>query len=62
MSTLEEFWASLAAEDTCPRCGGELDTGWECNECDYDARWLIEGLGPGGNDDDTVDDELLPSG
>jgi methionyl-tRNA synthetase len=44
MSALEEFWASLAAEDTCPRCGGELDTGWECNECDYDARWLIEGL------------------
>ena len=27
----------LTKEDTCPRCLGELDTGWECNDCGYDA-------------------------
>lgn len=27
----------LIAEDVCPECGGELDTGWECNECGFDA-------------------------
>jgi hypothetical protein len=32
---------ALAGEDCCPRCLGELDTGWECNDCDYDARPLI---------------------
>ena len=21
-----------------PQCGGELDIGWECNDCGYDAR------------------------
>lgn len=25
------------AKDICPKCGGELDTGWECNDCGYDA-------------------------
>jgi len=24
--------------DTCPKCGGDLDTGWECNTCGHDAR------------------------
>lgn len=27
----------LAREDTCPDCGGELDTGWECSACGFDA-------------------------
>lgn len=27
-----------AQDDLCPQCGGELDTGWECNDCGYDAR------------------------
>lgn len=27
-----------ASRDICPECGGELDTGWECNDCRYDAR------------------------
>lgn len=22
----------------CPKCGGDLDTGWECTACGYDAR------------------------
>lgn len=22
----------------CPECGGALDTGWECNDCEYDAQ------------------------
>lgn len=26
------------ANDRCPECGGELDTGWECNDCGFDAR------------------------
>jgi hypothetical protein len=33
----EVFRSELAKEDTCPRCLGELDTGWECNDCGYDA-------------------------
>lgn len=28
----------LIKEDVCPECGGSLDTGWECNDCDFDAR------------------------
>lgn len=27
-----------AKQDICPECGGELDTGWECNRCRYDAQ------------------------
>ena len=23
--------------ERCPQCGGCLDTGWECNDCMYDA-------------------------
>lgn len=34
---LEHFVQALVEEDICPRCLGELDTGWECNACDYDA-------------------------
>lgn len=30
----------LARDDICPECGGDLDTGWECNSCRYDARDL----------------------
>lgn len=22
----------------CPECGGQLDTGWECNDCEFDCR------------------------
>jgi tRNA(Ile2) C34 agmatinyltransferase TiaS len=29
---------SFARRDKCPQCGGELDTGWECDDCGYDAR------------------------
>lgn len=29
---------SLARRDICPECRGALDTGWECNDCGYDAR------------------------
>lgn len=28
--------AALRA-DKCPHCGGELDVGWECVVCGYDA-------------------------
>lgn len=30
----------LARKDICPECGGSLDTGWECNDCQFDARDL----------------------
>lgn len=36
-AALREFRRALIAEDTCPECLGELDTGGECNSCDYDA-------------------------
>ena len=29
----------LARRDKCPECGGELDTGFECNSCGYDAQY-----------------------
>lgn len=29
-----------AKNDYCPECSGELDTGFECNECGFDAREL----------------------
>lgn len=25
-----------------PECGGELDTGWECNSCGFDAFSLVQ--------------------
>lgn len=26
----------------CPTCGGDLDTGWECNKCGLDWRdWVL---------------------
>jgi len=28
----------LICEDVCPECGGELDTGWQCNSCEFDAH------------------------
>lgn len=31
----------VAREDVCPECGGELDTGWECNRCGFDAKPLV---------------------
>jgi len=35
----------LISEDHCPVCLGELDTGWECNECGYDAKPLADQFG-----------------
>lgn len=31
----------LVRNDLCPECGGELDTGWECNRCGYDAQPIV---------------------
>lgn len=30
-------------KDICPKCGGELDTGWECNDCGFDAIEIATG-------------------
>lgn len=31
----------LVSENRCPICLGELDTGYECNDCGYDAMpWI----------------------
>lgn len=35
-----EYCEADASRDRCPECGGELDTGWECSNCGYDARPL----------------------
>lgn len=39
----KEHREMLIAEDYCPECGGELDTGWECIDCGFDAE--LEFLG-----------------
>ena len=31
----------LASEDCCPKCLGELDTGFECNNCGFDCFPII---------------------
>lgn len=32
----------ISSIDFCPKClVGELDTGWECNSCGYDAMPLV---------------------
>ena len=35
----------LIDEDHCPMCLGELDTGWECNSCGFDALPIGRTLG-----------------
>ena len=35
-----DFDPSRVADDKCPVCPGELDTGWECNSCGFDARLI----------------------
>lgn len=40
----ERFRRELVRNNFCPECLGELDTGWECNRCGYDARHLVDGL------------------
>jgi hypothetical protein len=34
----------LIEQDKCPMCLGNLDTGWECNSCEYDAKPLADQL------------------
>jgi hypothetical protein len=36
--------AAILARGQCPECGGELDTGNECNECGFDAMPELGGL------------------
>lgn len=36
------FEEKCTAVDMCPKCGGELDTGWECNLCGYDAMPIAQ--------------------
>jgi tRNA(Ile2) C34 agmatinyltransferase TiaS len=38
---IRELAEEYAANDICPKCYGELDTGWECTKCGYDAKPLI---------------------
>lgn len=37
MSKHREHREADIDQDRCPECGGELDTGWECNRCGFDA-------------------------
>jgi hypothetical protein len=34
----------LVRRDLCPECGGQLDTGWECNACQFDAKPIADTL------------------
>jgi tRNA(Ile2) C34 agmatinyltransferase TiaS len=34
----QEHREFLVSQDICPECGGELDTGFECNDCGFDAN------------------------
>jgi len=36
----------IVERDECPKCLGDLDTGWECNQCGYDARDIAMGRNP----------------
>ena len=29
------------SRDICPKCGGALDEGYECNSCGYDAIYIV---------------------
>lgn len=33
----------IVEKDKCPKCTGDLDTGWECNQCGFDARDIAMG-------------------
>lgn len=33
-----EMREAYIVNERCPECGGDLDTGWECNTCEFDAR------------------------
>lgn len=33
---------ALVEEDVCPMCLGELDEGWECVDCGFDAVEYVE--------------------
>lgn len=39
MSSRTDILTVLA--DKCPSCGGQLDTGFECNNCTFDGMPLI---------------------
>jgi rubredoxin len=33
----------IVDKEKCPKCGGGLDTGWECNDCGFDAHFFATG-------------------
>jgi hypothetical protein len=37
----------MIKEGLCPECGGELDTGFECNDCSFDAIEEARKIAPG---------------
>ena len=42
--TITETIKDTVLNDHCPAvgCGGELDTGWECNKCGFDAMPIVK--------------------
>ncbi len=42
MTILELFMLGLIEDNICPMCLGELDTGYECNKCNYDGAPLLQ--------------------
>lgn len=39
IESVEQDWVK---QDRCPKCQGELDTGWECNSCGFDAKPIAD--------------------
>lgn len=35
-------YKKMVDEDICPKCMGDLDIGFECNQCKYDAIGFVE--------------------
>lgn len=37
-------WLRIVAvhNDSCPECGGELDTGYECTSCGFDGLEVVK--------------------
>jgi len=38
--------AKVLNQEICPLCDGELDTGWECGDCNFDALPIVQEYQP----------------
>jgi hypothetical protein len=52
---------AIVDDDLCPRCLGELDTGWECNECGFNAYGIYTAILPELSAKEKAAMEAMPS-